>query len=416
MTAAFPSLAEAQARDAADPLSGWRDRFVIPDGVIYLDGNSLGALPRATAALMRDATERQWGNGLIRSWNDADWIGAPRRIGDKIAHLIRAAPGEVIVCDSVTVNLYKLMMALLTSHAPVRDGERKTILTESGNFPTDLHVAAGVARQHGLTLDAAPRNQIADRIGPDTALIVLTHVHYKTGERFDIAGVQALADAHNVPLIWDLSHSVGAVPLDMAGDAARFAVGCGYKYLNGGPGAPGFLYVAAEALEFLGSPIQGWMGHAAPFAMTDGYVAAPGIERFLAGTPPMLSLLALECGIDLMLEADADALWTKSQALFDFLSQLMTARCPDLVPITPERADLRGSHASFVHPHAWPINRALIETGVIGDFRTPDVLRLGLTPLYLGFSDIWRAVDRLAAIMDDGRWKRSEYSAMSKVT
>ncbi|WP_288017046.1 kynureninase [Blastomonas sp.] len=412
MSTEYPSLSEAQARDAADPLRAWRDRFTLPQGVIYLDGNSLGALPKSTAVLMRDATERQWGEGLIRSWNDADWIGAPRRIGDKIAQLIRAAPGEVVVCDSVTVNLYKLMLALLASHP----GQGRTILTESGNFPTDLHVAAGVARQHGLSLDAVPREQIADRIGPDTALIVLTHVHYKTGERFDMAGVQALADAHNVPLIWDLSHSVGAVPLDMGGDAARFAVGCGYKYLNGGPGAPGFVYVAGEALEFLGSPIQGWMGHAEPFAMTDGYTPAPGIERFLAGTPPMLSLLALEGGVDLMVEADDAALWHKSQALFDFLAQLMAARCPDLAAITPHRADLRGSHASFSHPHAWPINRALIEAGVIGDFRTPDVLRLGLTPLYLGFADIWHAVDRLAAIMDDGRWQRSEYTAKTKVT
>ncbi len=412
MTASFPSLAEAQARDVADPMHSWRNRFVLPEGVIYLDGNSLGALPKVTADLMRDATERQWGQGLIRSWNDADWIGAPRRIGDKIAQLIRAAPGEVVVCDSVTVNLYKLMMALLASHP----GQGRTIVTESGNFPTDLHVAAGVARHHGMTLDAVPRDQIAERIGPDTALIVLTHVHYKTGERFDIAGVQALADAQGVPLIWDLSHSIGAVPLDMGGDAARFAVGCGYKYLNGGPGAPGFLYVSGEALAFLGSPIQGWMGHTAPFAMTDGYEPAPGIERFLAGTPPMLSMLALEGGIELMLEADGEALWAKSRALFDFLAQLMMARCPELVPITPDRADLRGSHASFVHPDAWPINRALIQAGVIGDFRTPDVLRFGLTPLYLGFADVWHAVDRLAAIMDDGRWRRSEYNAMSKVT
>lgn len=412
MSIDFPSLVEAQARDAADPMRDWRDRFILPDGVIYLDGNSLGALPRATPALMRDATERQWGEGLIRSWNDADWIGAPRRIGDKLAQLIRAAPGEVIACDSVTVNLYKLMMAILAA----RQGAGTTILTESGNFPTDLHVAAGVAAQHKLVLDAAPREAIVDRIGPDTALIVLTHVHYKTGERFDMAGIQAMADAHNVPLIWDLSHSVGAVPLDMGADAARFAVGCGYKYLNGGPGAPAFLYVAAEALEFLGSPIQGWMGHAAPFAMTDEYTPAPGIERFLAGTPPMLSLLALEAGLDLMLEADGDSLGAKSQALFDFLSQLMAARCPQLMPITPARADLRGSHASFVHPSAWPLNRALIDAGVIGDFRAPDVLRLGLTPLYLGFADVWMAVDRLAAILHDGRWQRSEYSAPTRVT
>lgn len=413
MSAGYPSLAEAQARDAADPLRGWRDRFVLPEGLIYLDGNSLGALPKATIAAMRDATDRQWGDGLIRSWNDADWIGAPRRIGDKLARLMRAAPGEVIACDSVTVNLYKLMMALLAA----RTGTGASIiLTESGNFPTDLHVAAGVAAQHEMTLDAAPRDQIAARIGPDTALIVLTHVHYKTGERFDMAGLQALADAHNVPLIWDLSHSIGAVPLDLGKDAARFAVGCGYKYLNGGPGAPGFIYVAGEALEFLGSPIQGWMGHAAPFAMTDGYTPAPGIERFLAGTPPMLSLLALESGVDAMLEADGDAVWIKSQACFDFLALLMATRCPELSPVTPARADLRGSHASFAHPDAWPINRALIDAGVIGDFRTPDILRFGLTPLYLGFADLWHAVDRLAAIIADGRWQRSEYRALSKVT
>jgi len=412
MSMDYPSLAEAEARDAADPLHAWRNRFTLPEGVIYLDGNSLGALPTATRALMRDATDRQWGEGLIRSWNDADWIGAPRRVGDKIATLIRAAPGEVIVCDSVTVNLYKLMGAILAA----RPGQGRTILTESGNFPTDLHVAAGIAAQHGLVLDACQRGEITDRIGPDTALIVLTHVHYKTGERFDIAAVQALADVHNVPLIWDLSHSAGAVPLNMAADAARFAVGCGYKYLNGGPGAPAFLYVAGEALEFLGSPIQGWMGHAAPFAMTDDYAPAPGIERFLAGTPPMLSLLALEGGVDLMLEADRDALWAKSQALFDFLIQLMAVRCPQLEPITPARADLRGSHASFAHPQAWPINRALIDAGVIGDFRAPNVLRLGLTPLYLGFADLWHAVDRLTAIMDEGRWQRSEYSAPTRVT
>jgi kynureninase len=408
----YPSLAEAEARDTADPLASWRDRFTLPEGVIYLDGNSLGALPVATRAVMHDAVDRQWGKGLIRSWNDADWIGAPRRIGDKIAALIGAAPGEVIACDSVTVNLYKLMGAILAA----RPGQGRTILTESGNFPTDLHVAAGIAAQHGLVLDAASRDSIVEKIGPDVALIVLTHVHYKTGERFDMAAIQALADAHNVPLIWDLSHSTGAVLLHMAADAARFAVGCGYKYLNGGPGAPAFLYVAAEALEFLGSPIQGWMGHAAPFAMTDEYESAPGIERFLAGTPPMLSLLALEAGVDLMLEADRDALWTKSQALFDFLGQLMAARCPELQPITPSRADLRGSHASFVHPNAWPINRALIDAGVIGDFRAPDVLRLGLTPLYLGFADIWHAVDRLATIMGEGRWKRDEYKVATRVT
>lgn len=416
MNIGYPSLAEAEARDAVDPLRGHRDRFVLPDGVVYLDGNSLGALPRATIAAMRDATEAQWGAGLIRSWNDADWIGAPRRIGDKIAQLMRAAPGEVIVCDSVTVNLYKLMMALLAAHAGAGTERGRTILTESGNFPTDLHVAAGVAAQHGMVLEAAPRDEIAAKIGPDVALIVLTHVHYKTGERFEMAAIQALADAHGVPLIWDLSHSIGAVPLDLGRDAARFAVGCGYKYLNGGPGAPGFLYVAAEALEFLGTPIQGWMGHAAPFAMTDNYAPAPGIERFLAGTPPMLSLLALESGVEAMLEADADAMWIKSQALFDFLSQLMAARVPELRPITPARAELRGSHASFAHPDAWPINRALIDAGVIGDFRTPDVLRFGLTPLYLGFADIWHAVDRLAAIMADGRWQRGEYRALAKVT
>jgi len=407
------SLAAAEARDAADPLRDWRDRFALPDGVIYLDGNSLGPLPRATVQQLDIAVRRQWGEGLVRSWNQADWIGAPARIGDKIARLIGAAPGSVIVADSVTVNLYKALTALLQ----VRPGTRR-VLSEAGNFPTDVYVAEGAARRHGLTLDLHPRETLVEAIGDDVAVLVLTHVHFRSGARWDMAAIEAAAARHGVPVLWDLSHSVGAVPLDLGRDGARFAVGCGYKYLNGGPGAPGFVHVAPEApwRDRLASPIQGWMGHADPFAFADGYRAAPGMAGFLAGTPPILSLLALEPGVDLMLAADQAQLFAKAEALFDWLAALMAARCPALRLITPRDAAARGSHASFAHADAWPICQALIAAGVIGDFRTPDLLRLGLTPLYLGFADLWHAVDRLAAILADESWRAPAFTAPARVT
>ncbi len=362
------SLSDARARDAADPLAPFRDRFVIPDGVIYLDGNSLGALPKQSIARTSDLVERQWGNSLIRSWNDHGWIEAPQRIGAKIAPLIGAKPNEVIVTDSVTVNLFKLIVA-----AARLSPERPVLLSEAGNFHTDLHVASGAAELLGMRLDVLARDSIAGALGPDTNLLLLTHVHYKAGFRFDMAEVTAQAKQAGALTLWDLSHSAGAVPLDLNRDGAELAVGCGYKYLNGGPGAPAFLYVAEHLQEQLGSPLRGWMGHAAPFSFSDDYVPAPGISRFLAGTPPILSLAALESGVESFEGADMDAVWAKSIALFDLFAELVEERCAGfgLECISPLDPDRRGSHISYRHPHAFEICQALIAAQVIGDFRAP---------------------------------------------
>lgn len=404
------TLAEARAADAADKLRPLRARFHLPEGLIYLDGNSLGPLPKKAAARIGQVVEEEWGEELIRSWNSRDWIGAPQRVGARIAPLIGAKPHEVIVTDSTSVNLFKLLVAA------ARLSERKVLLSESGNFHTDLHIASGVADLLGLTLDIAPRAEVEARIGADTNLLLLTHVHYKSAERFDMARVTAKAREAGATTIWDLSHSAGAVPLDLNGAGAELAVGCGYKYLNGGPGAPAFLYVAEHLQERLVSPLRGWMGHAEPFAFTDDYRPARGIDRMLAGTPPILSLAALECGLEAFEGVTLARLWSKANALFDVFHGLIEQRCTDLVCITPRLPEQRGSHISFRHPNAFEICQALIAAEVIGDFRAPDIVRFGLTPLYLGFEDLWQAVDRLAAIMDSESWRDPKYAVRGKVT
>jgi kynureninase len=405
------SLETARALDAADPLRACRERFVLPDGLIYLDGNSLGALPRATVARQRAAVEEEWGSELIRSWNSRGWIDAPARVGAKIARLIGARPHEVIVADSVSVNLFKLIVAA-AALAP----ERQQILSEAGNFHTDLHIASGAAELAGLHLDVRPREDIEAALGPDTNLLLLTHVHYKAGFRFDMGEVTARAKAAGALTLWDLSHSAGAVPLHLHRDGAELAVGCGYKYLNGGPGAPAFLYVAEHLQERLVSPLRGWMGHAAPFAFTDDYLPAPGIARFLAGTPPILSLAALESGVESFDGIEMEAIWAKSLQLFDLFAALAAERCPQLQCISPTDPERRGSHISFRHPHAFEICQALIADGVIGDFRAPDVVRFGLTPLYLGYQGIWQAVDRMAMILQTGAWRDPRFAVRAKVT
>ncbi len=404
---------EARALDAADPLRGFRERFALPEGVIYLDGNSLGALPRAAAERQREVVEAEWGRSLIRSWNEHRWIEAPARIGARIAPLIGAEPHEVIVADSVTVNIFKLLTAA-AALAP----ERRKILSEAGNFHTDLHVASGAAELMGMNLNVVDRSGLEAAIGPETNLLLLTHVHYKAGFRFDMAALTAQAKAAGARVIWDLSHSVGAVPLQLNRDGAELAVGCGYKYLNGGPGAPAFLYVAEHLQEKLRPALRGWMGHAAPFAFTDHYEPAPGIARFLAGTPPMLSLLALESGVESFDGADMDAVWAKSVGLFELFLAQVEERCTGhgLECTSPREPERRGSHISFRHPHAFELCQALIADGVIGDFRAPDVIRFGLTPLYLGFEDILEAVERMAAILATGRWRDPRFAVRGKVT
>lgn len=408
------TLDDAIARDAADPMRAMRDRFVLPEGVIYLDGNSLGALPRTTAGRMQRTVTEQWGDGLIRSWNRHDWIGAAKRVGGQIAPLIGAVADEVLVADSTSANLYKLLVAAVKA----RPG-RHTILSEPGNFPTDLYVADGAAWSVGdARVRTVPVEDIAGAIDEDVAIVMLTHVHYKSGAMLDMAAITAAAHAKGALILWDLSHSVGAVPVDLNGAGADMAVGCGYKYLNGGPGAPAFLFVAGRHHATLRSPLSGWMGHAAPFAFDDGYAPAPGVSRFQCGTPPILGLAALEEGIAPFADVAFDDLVAKSRALSDWYIDLMETRCAEhgFTLASPRDTARRGSHVSYRHPQSYAICQALIARGVIGDFRAPDALRMGFTPLYTGFADIWRAVDILADLMTTGAWDRPEHHARNSVT
>ena len=400
--------------DEADPLAGFKARFQLPPGVIYLDGNSLGALPKATPERLRRTIEAEWGGDLIASWNEHDWIGAPGRVGGKIASLIGAEPSEVVVADSTSVNLFKLLVAVLA----LQEG-RRVILTEPDNFPTDRYIAEGVVGLlEGCALRTAPAEAIGAAIDDDTAVVLLTQVHYKTGRRWDMARVNEIARRRGAVVIWDLSHSAGAIPVDLGGSGAELAVGCGYKYLNGGPGAPAYLYVAERLQPKLRSPLTGWMGHAAPFAFAPDYQPTSGIDRFLCGTPPILSLMALDTAIDVMLEADMGAVAAKAEALTDLVIEEMAPACAEygFTRITPRRFAERGAHVAFAHPHAYEICRALIAEGVVGDFRAPDALRLGLAPLYTSFSDVWRAVRILEAVMQRRLWDNPEYRTRARVT
>lgn len=403
------TLDQARALDAADPLASFRDLFALPPGVIYLDGNSLGPLPRAAGPALADMVERQWGDRLIRSWNEG-WIDAPQRIGGKIARLIGAQADEVIVTDSTSVNLFKLLVSALRL-----DPRRTVIVSEAGNFPTDLHIAEGaVACVPGATLKAVPRDQISGAVDDKTALVLLTHVHYKTAERYDMKAFSKLAHAAGALVLWDLSHSAGAVAVSLNDCDADLAVGCGYKYLNGGPGAPAYLYVARTLQEKLSNPVSGWMGHAAPFDFADGYSPAPGIKRWLAGTPPMLALAALETGVNVLNLAKIDAICAKSASLFDVFAQIgdkLGLKCA-----SPRDPAQRGSHISFRHPQAYALCQALIAHGVIGDFRDPDILRFGLTPLYLSHEDLVRAGDILATILAGQLHCAPEFSKRYAVT
>ena len=402
---------EARAMDAVDPLRGVRDRFTLPEGVIYLDGNSLGALPTATPARVAQTVEREWGEGLIRSWNDAGWIDAPARVAAGIAPLIGARADEVVVADSTSINLYKLLMAALAA----RPG-RHVILTEPGNFPTDLYMAQGIAAGADVDVRAVPRDRIIEAIDDSVAVVMLTHVHYRTAEMFDMATVTAAAHRAGALMLWDLSHSAGAVPVDLDGAGADLAVGCGYKYLNGGPGAPAFLYVAERHRALLTSPLTGWMGHVAPFTFGDDYAPCATMRRWLCGTPPILGLAALEAGIATFDGVDRAALFAKGQALADLFVAEVEARCPSLTLASPRDAARRGSHISFAHDDAFPVMAALIDRGVIGDFRAPDLLRFGFTPLYTSFDDVWRAADILADVLDSGAWNDPRYRARGAVT
>jgi kynureninase len=403
------------ALDGADPLAAWRERFVLPHGVIYLDGNSLGPLPKATEALIQDVVRRQWGQDLITSWNRHGWVDLPQRLGAKIARLIGAKTHEVIVADSTSVNLFKLLVAALGLRP-----DRHTVVSERGNFPTDLYVAQGVRDLLGerMTLRLAPSDELEAALDEHTALLMLTHVDYRTGRMHDMARLTRAAHEAGALALWDLAHSAGAVPVDLDGAGVDLAVGCGYKYLNGGPGAPAFLYVAERWHEQARQPITGWFGHARPVAFETAYQPAPGIARFLAGTPPILSLTALEAGVDVLLDVDPRAMRQKSIDLTDAFIRLVDERCAGFgfSVASPRAADERGAQAALRHCEGYPIVQALIARGVIGDFRAPDLLRFGFAPLYVSFVDVWDAVDALRTVMTEGVWDQPAFRQRAAVT
>lgn len=405
------------ALDAGDPLAPFRARFELPPGVVYLDGNSLGALPVVTAARLQRAVSEEWGRDLIRSWNTADWIGLPSRVGDKIGRLIGAAPGETVVADSTSVNLFKVLAAALGLRAG-----RHRIVSQRDNFPTDLYMAQGLAaflgQGHELVLlpDDPDAAAIEAALDGDTAVLMLTHVNYRTGRIHDMTRLSAAAHRAGALALWDLAHSAGALPVELNRAGADFAVGCGYKYLNGGPGAPAFLWVAQRHQTAFAQPLSGWMGHAAPFAFDATYRPAEGIARYLCGTPPVLGATALECGVDLMLEADMEVLREKSIALTSLFIERVESRCPGLDLVSPRNAAERGSQVSFRHPHGYALMQALISRGVIGDFRAPDIIRFGFAPLYVSYRDVAIAVDILADLIASGGWNRPEFHARAAVT
>jgi kynureninase len=393
------SRADLVALDEADELARFREQFVLPDDVIYLDGNSLGPVPRALPARIAQVVEREWGQTLIRSWTEHGWLKAPLSVGEKIGRLIGAAPGSTVLADATSVNLFKLLSAALELRP-----ERGVILTEHGNFPTDLYIAHGLVELLGRGHEVRAVADPVAALGPEVAVLMLTHVNYRTGALHDMAALSRAAHEVGALALWDLSHSVGAVPLRVADDGVDLAVGCGYKYLNGGPGAPAFLTVAPHLQSGFHSPLTGWLGHAAPFDFAADYRPAPGIARAIVGTPPILSLTALEVGVDLMSEAPMAAIRAKSLRLADIFMTLMEEHCArhGFRLLTPREPERRGSQVAFAHPDGAAIMRALIDHGVIGDFRAPDVLRFGLAPLYIRYVDLWDAVSVVDGVMRQG--------------
>ena len=424
---------DCRALDAADPLRTLKDQFALPPGVIYLDGNSLGVLPKATAGRVQAVITEEWGAGLIRSWNSAGWIDQPTLIGNKIARLVGAGEGELVVADSTSVNLFKVLSAALHLTPP----ERRVIVSERSNFPTDLYIAESLAREHGARLHLVDSvDELPAALTADLAVLMLTEVNYRTGHLHDMKAVTAAAHQAGGLMIWDLAHSAGALPVDLTAADADFAVGCGYKYLNGGPGAPAFVWAHPRHAEHSWQPLAGWMGHAAPFQFTTDYTPAPGIQRFLCGTPAMLAMAALDCGVDSVLAAEPlggmAALRQKSIALTEAFIALAEARCADLGVrlASPRDAAQRGSQvclslAAPLQHAAYPVVQALIARGVIGDFRAgdparldavPHILRFGFTPLYIGFADVFDAVEHLHQVLSTGEWREARFNKVEAVT
>ncbi len=406
--------------DLIDPLAAMRARFVLPDNKIYLDGNSLGALPAKTAAAIENAVTQQWGANLIGAWNSADWVNLPRTVGAKLAGLLGAQADEVVVADSTSINVFKLLAGILALPDIANNPKRNVIVSERGNFPTDLYMAEGVNAMLGgrFTLKLVEHDQILEALDESTAVALITQVDYCTGQCHDMAAINHAATLAGTYVIWDLSHSAGAVPLKLNADGTEFAVGCGYKYLNGGPGAPAYLYVGTKWQTRLSTPLSGWFGHRHPFQFSTTYLPAENISRMLCGTPAVLATVALRCGIETFEGVDMAVVRTKSLALTDLFGRLMVDHCGPygFGCISPRVQTLRGSQLSFAHEHAYEIMQAIIDKGVIGDFRQPNLVRFGFTPLYTRYVDCWDAVMVIREVMQTQAWQDPRYQDRNEVT
>ena len=403
-------------RDRNDPLASFRDRFELPEGVIYLDGNSLGPPSVGMRTRIESLLADEWGRDLVASWNRHGWFRLPERVGARIAPLLGAGDDEVIAADSVSLNLFKLLAALLR-----RPGSRGVVLAEATNFPTDLYMAEGLVsllRESGAELRIVPPDDFEAALGPEVAVATLTQVDFRTGRKHDLRRLTAAARDSGIPVVWDLSHSAGAFPLHLNDDGVEFAVGCGYKYLNGGPGAPGFLYVARRRQQSLDTPLSGWMGHRSPFEFETHYRPAAGVRRFLSGTPGILSMIALEEGLRTFEGVDLEALQAKSEALGDLFLLLAGERLREfgVEPASPRNARERGSQVSLRHPYGYPVMQALIARGVVGDFREPDLLRFGFAPLYVRYRDVWDAVEALREVLASSEYEEPRFRRRHPVT
>lgn len=406
--------------DAQDPLAPLRERFALPDGVIYLDGNSLGARPVAALQRAQQVIAEEWGNGLIRSWNTAGWRDLSQRLGDRLARLIGADANEVVITDTTSINLFKVLAAALRVQA-LKAPQRRVIVSERSNFPTDLYIAEGLAEmlQQGYSLRLVDSPEELPRaIDADVAVVMLTHVNYKTGYMYDMAALTALSHECGALSIWDLAHSAGAVPVDLHQAGADYAIGCTYKYLNGGPGSQAFVWVNPALVDVVRQPLSGWFGHTRQFAMESTYAPSAGIARYLCGTQPITSLAMVECGLEIFAQTDMVRLRTKSLALTDLFIALVESRCAahGLELITPREHTRRGSHVSFEHPEGYAVIQALIARGVIGDYREPRIMRFGFTPLYTSFTEVWDAVEILGEILDKRTWDQAQFKVRNSVT
>lgn len=411
---------QCQQWDAEDELANLKSQFDLPQGVIYLDGNSLGAKPIKAMDCAQQVINQQWGTDLINSWNKAGWWDLPVRLGNKIGQLVGARENETVVTDTTSMNLFKVLATAIGIQQQ-QHPTRKTIIAERDSFPTDLYMIEGfmalINQGYKLQLIDQPED-LPQYLNEQTAVVVLSHVNYRTGYLHDMAAVNQQAHAQGALIIWDLCHSIGAVPIDLNGSNSDFAIGCTYKYLNGGPGSPAMLWVHSRYQTAFNQPLSGWWGHAQPFAMDVSYTPADNVRRYLCGTQPMVSMSLVECGVDIFLQTDMQALRQKSLRLTDVLIELLEQECAgyDLTLITPREHLHRGSHISVRHPHGYAIVQALIARGVIGDYREPEVIRLGVTPLYLSFGDIWQAVQHLKQVLVSQEWAQPQFQTRRQVT